>query len=53
VTARDVLSVALGIGSGLNLRWYAAALLPALLGWTIAKGLRTYANAIDLYAGDE
>jgi hypothetical protein len=53
MTARELGAIALGVGSGLNVRWYAAALLPALLGAVIAKGLRSYANAIELYAGDE
>jgi hypothetical protein len=53
MTTLQRFQVIFGIGSGLSPRWFVATLAPALIGLAIARGLRTYADAIDMYAGDE
>jgi hypothetical protein len=53
MTVRELGSIVLGIGSGLPIRHFALAALPLLAGLALRQGLRTYADAIDLYAGDE
>jgi hypothetical protein len=53
MTTLQRFQIIFGVGSGLSPRWYVATLAPALIGLALAKGLRKYADALDLYAGEE